>query len=323
LNYRGTLKDKKRTKRILLIGGSGFIGMHIVRALSIKKCEITLIVKQKKKKLEYLDFCKNVKSIIGDIKDYDFVEKIVSNQDVIINLASVINNGSKFDPFQDIDTNLIGQINILEARKKVNFNSIYICFGSRSQFGIVSKSELPITENQCQRPFSLYAIHKQTAENYCNLYDRSFGLKSIVLRLSIVFGYHISGEETPNFINNIVKKCFKNEMIYVNGYGKDVKDLIYVGDVADLITTIIESEINQGTFNIGSGTKISLLEVTKKIIKLCGAGRYTTVPFPKEIEKFELGDFYFDISKVKKTFKWKPKTSINVGLKKTIQFLKK
>ena len=114
----------------------------------------------------------------------------------------------------------------------------------------------------------------------------------------------------------------KNEKINVHGYGKDVKDLLYVEDLVDLIIKVIDSDINDGIFNVGSGKKITLLEIVKKIVNLCGSGRFEPVPFPKKLINFELGSFYFDISKVKKTFGWHPKTPIDKGLMATIEFHK-
>lgn len=310
-----------KNKKILLIGGTGFIGLNLAKRLSSLDWEVTLMSRGISK-IKKLDFSRKIKLIKGDVRDYKIVEENIKNKDVIINLAAVVNPASDFNPYQDLDVNCKGQLNILEARKNVNPNSKYIFFGTRAQFGKTRLSDSPLTESFCQRPISLYGIHKQASENYCYLYSTVFNLESIILRLSIVYGHEIAGENMHNIIDKFIKKALKNEKFYVNGHGKDLKDLIYIEDLIDLLVKIIESDVMEGTFNVGSGKKIKLIDIARKIVKLCGSGSFEARPFPKGIKPFELGSFYFDISKVKKAFNWKPKTDIDAGLKKVIESYK-
>ena len=307
-------------KKVLIIG-AGFIGTHLCKALSSLNIEVTVLSKSIDK-INNLKFSGKLKLIKGDILDYDLVEKCIKGKDCIINLASVVNHYSNFDPYVDLDVNCRGQINILEARRKINPNSRYIFIGTRTQFGIVGNKNLPVKENNCQKPISLYGIHKQTAENYCYLYKRAFDIDSIILRLPQVYGPSLAKADTHSIINKFIKEALKNNEIMVNGYGKDFKDFVYIDDVVDLIIKVLKSGVREGAFNVGSGKKIRLMEIVKKIIKICEAGKYKSVPFPKDIVKFELGSFYFDISKISRQFKWKPKISLNDGIKKTIMAYK-
>ena len=308
-----------KKNKILLIGGSGFIGLHLAKRLTDLDKKVTILCRNPEK-VKKLEFAKSINLVKGDVTDFNSVKESIKNKDVIINLASVVNSGPDFNPYPDLDANLKGQLNVLEARKKFNPNSKFIFIGSRAQFGKVAESDLPVAEDQCQMPVSLYGIHKQAAENYCRLYKKAFNLNSIILRLSIVYGYDIIGENKFNTINNFIKEALMNQKIHVHGYGKDVKDLLYVEDLADLMIKVIGSNVNDGIFNVGSGKKITLLNIVKKIIVLCGSGSFESVPFPKESIGFELGSFYFDISKVKNTFGWAPKTSVDEGLRETIEF---
>src|SRR3989338_6155786 len=169
-----------KNKSILLMGGAGFIGLHLAKKLSepdedVAK-DITIFSKHASK-AKRLDFADKIKFIDGDATNYNAVEQSIKNRDVIINLAAVVQDKSDFDPYLDLEVNCRAQINILEARKKVNPNSRYIFLGTRTQFGRVEAKDLPVSEELCQMPISLYGIHKQTAENYCKLYDRTFNLK--------------------------------------------------------------------------------------------------------------------------------------------------
>ena len=314
----GSLKGKK----ILIIGGTGFVGMHLAKRLSEVPCRV-YIFGRSIDNAKRVEFAKKIEFIESDVADYKAIEKSVKNKDIIVNLAAVVQDYAEFNPYLDLEVNCKGQLNILEARKKTNPAAKYIFIGSRTQFGRVNEKDLPVSEDLCQRPISLYGIHKHTAENYCMLYKRAFNLKSVILRLPQVYGPSLTGKNAHSIVDRFIRKALENEEFGVNGYGKDIKDLIYVEDVVGLIISILESETEEGIFNVGSGKKIKLIEIAEKIVKLCGSGSFKPVPFPKELANFELGDFYFDISKAKKAFNWSPKTKIHEGLKKTIEFYRK
>lgn len=308
-------------KKVLVIG-AGFIGTHLCKSLSKMDIETTVLSKNIDK-ISKFNFSKKLMLVKGNVLDYKIVEESVKGNDCIINLASVVHHYSDFDPYLDLDVNCRGQINILEARKKINPNSRHIFIGSRTQFGIVGKRDLPIKEDHCQRPISLYGIHKQTAENYCHLYKRAFNMDSIILRLPQVYGPSLNYSETHSIIDKFIKKAIKNEKFQVNGYGRDIKDFVYVDDVINLIIKILKSNAKGGTFNIGSNKKTKLIDIAKKVVKLSKSGSFKAVPFPKDIQNFELGSFYFDISKVSRQFKWKPKIDLDEGIKRTIEFYRK
>jgi len=314
----GSLKGK----RILIIGGTGFVGMYLAKRLSEVPCRVCIFGRSidNAKKAE---FAKKIEFIEGDIADYKAIEGSVKNKDAIINLAAVVQDYAEFDPYLDLEVNCKGQLNVLEARKKINSKAKYIFIGSRTQFGRVNEKDLPVSEDLCQRPISLYGMHKHTAENYCMLYKRAFNLKSLILRFPQVYGPSLTGKNAHSIVDRFIRKALKNEEFHVNGYGKGIKDLIYVGDVVDLVVKILDSKTEEGIFNVGSGEKIKLAEIAKKIVRLCKSGSYKPVPFPKELVNFELGNFYFDISKAKKSFNWSPKTKIDEGLKKTIEFYRR
>ena len=310
-----------KNQRILLIGGAGFIGLHLAKKLSSINNDITIFSKDNSKAKKLL-FSKKIKFTKGDISNYKDVEKNINNKEIILNLASVVNSSQIVDFKNDLDVNCRGQINILNARKNINPHSKYIFFGTRAQFGKVEENDLPVLEDHCQKPVSLYGIHKQTAENYCKLYELTFNLKSIILRFPQIYGPSLTNENTQGIIDKFIKKAMRSELFYVNGFGKDIKDLIYIEDAVDLIIRVMESDVDGGTFNVGSGKKIKFIEIAEKIVEVCGSGSFKTVPFLKEIKKFELGNFYFDTSKVNKKFNWKPKTSLDEGIKKTKAFYK-
>ena len=311
-------RNMLRKEKVLLIGGSGFIGAHLCRALAASGKEVT-VFSEHKDKIKKLGLDGSIKLIEGNIASYDTVEENIRGQDWIVNLASIVQPLGNFDPHIDLDVNCKGQLHILEARRKINPASRYIFIGSRAQFGIVALKDLPIQEDYPQNPISLYGIHKQTAENYCRLYKRAFDLNSIIIRLPQVYGPNLTNTTTHSVIDDFIKIAMKNKQFRVNGYGKDIKDLIYIDDVVDLMKKVLDSDVKDGVFNAGSGKKVKLIDVAKKILRSCGSGSFTLVPFPKDLEHFELGSFYFDIAKVTKQFGWHPRVDVDTGIQSVIR----
>ncbi len=148
-----------KNQKILLIGGSGFIGLHLAKKLSEFDNYMAIFSKDAAK-AKKLDFADKIRFIEGDITDYKAIEESIKDKDVIINLTAIVQDSNVFDPYLDLEVNCKGQLNILEARKKVNPSSKYIFIGTRSQFGKVKEEDLPVSEEYCQKPISLYGINK-------------------------------------------------------------------------------------------------------------------------------------------------------------------
>ncbi len=288
-------------KKIQIFGGNGFIGLHLQKRLHEDGFAV---------------------SVGGDVTKYDEVVEKVKDQDVIINLATVVQTTGNFDATKDLEVNLRGQINILEARKNAQPQSKYIYIGSSLQFGKVNEKDLPIGENYPQRPLSLYGTNKATAESYCEVYKRAHGLDSIILRLPPVYGPSLDGRETRSIVEKFIKLALSGEVITANNFGLDLKDLIYVDDVVEAIIKTIDSQVTHDAFNLGSGVGIKLLDISKMIVEECKNGTIKETPYPPEREAFESGSFYFDISKAKEGLNWTPKVNITEGIRKMIEFYK-
>lgn len=315
-NY--TMKNKK----ILILGGNGFIGSYLTRKLVAQGSDVTVMCRNPEG-IEHIPAFKGARLTKGDITRYESVAECIQGQDVVINLATIIYNMGTFEPYIDLEINCKGQINALEARKNINQKAKYIYIGSSMQFGRVDENDLPITEDYCQAPISLYGTHKTAAESYCNIYYRAYGLPAIILRLPPVYGPSITGKETRSMIEKFIKKALSGGSFNVHGFGKDLKDFIYIDDVVDALCTIMESDIMDGVYNIGSGEGILFSAVAQMIVDECGSGRYDLVAFPKELEPFEVGSFYFDITKIRKELGWRPNIDIKEGIKKMVAFYKK
>ncbi len=288
-------------KKTHIFGGNGFIGLHLQKRLRNEGFEV---------------------SVGGDVTKYDEVVENIKDKDVIINLATVVQTIGNFDATKDLEVNLCGQINILEARKNTNPTSKYIYIGSSLQFGKVEENDLPIKEDYPQRPLSLYGVNKSAAENYCAVYKRAYNLDSIILRLPPVYGPSLDGRETRSIVEKFIKIALRGESFTANNFGLDLKDQIYVDDVVEAIVLNIKSPITHEVYNFGSGKGIKLLDISKMIVEKCGSGKFEEVPYPADRAPFESGSFYFDISKAQRELGWSPKINIKEGVERMVDYYK-
>lgn len=310
-------------KKILIIGGLGFIGKNLY--LELKNRGYSQVDIFSNANLSSDDpFFKLFENelIIGTIENETSLNLVVPNYDVVFSLAGVSGaSQSILHPFRDIDINLKGHLNILEACKKSK-NRIKIIFpSSRLVYG--TPDYLPVDEKHPIKPNSIYAIHKYTTEQYYLLYSQFYNIESVVLRISNPYGPYQSNK-THNYgiLNNFILKALKKQDIHIYGEGNQKRDFIFVGDLADLLAKFIEKDRPGIIFNIGSHLNFELIEIIK-IIKECIPDlKYEHVPWPEIDKKIETGNYLSDISKIENTFNWLPATNIRIGIKETINFYK-
>ncbi|MES2213788.1 MAG: NAD-dependent epimerase/dehydratase family protein [Patescibacteria group bacterium] len=311
------MKDKK----ILILGGSGFIGAHLTKRLIHEEALVTVLCRDPKE-LQNIEAYQNARLLNGDITHYDDVASAIKDADIIVNLATVVQTTKTFDPYTDFNVNLKGQINVLEARKNVNPHATYIYIGSSMQFGQVKEEHLPVAENHPQKPISLYGVHKVAAEEYCYIYEKAHGLPSIIVRFPPIYGPSLTGKPTRSVIEKFVKMALNSETFHVYSHGSDRKDLIYIDDVVEVLIKLMAIPEKKGVYNAGSGTQVLFSEVAQMIVDESGSGNFILMPSPDEFKGFDIGSFYFDISKIKHELGWTPKIDIREGLKRMISFYK-
>ena len=309
------------TNKVLVIGGSGYIGLKLVKKLVELNLDVT-VMSRDIAKLKTMTFLESTKLYPGVITRITDVQTVVKDQDCIINLAAII---SKYrvdikKPVYDLRVNCEGQLNVLESVKNENPKVKYIFVGSRAQFGKVKIKDLPIKEDYPKNPISLYGIHKQTGEEYCHLYKKLYNINSIVLRPVGVYGPSIPGGPEKSVLNLLIKKALRGETFDIYGHGKDIKDFIYIDDLIDLFRILITSDIKYDTFNVGCGEGLSFYEIGELIDMFCGKGGFRLTDFPEEYKKFEMGSFVADITKVKKKTQWSPHFQLSKGIENTIEY---
>ena len=291
--------------KYLITGGAGFIGSHLVEKLLNANNKIIVLDNYSTGRKENLKNFKNVNLLKCDIskkgnwfkkfKDVDCVFHIAALADIVPS----INNPVKY-----YNSNVNGTLNVLEACKKYSVKKM-IYTASSSCYGIPSKYPTAETENiDNQYP---YALTKYLGEQLCLHWGKLFNIDVISLRLFNVYGTRsrTSGTYGAMFGVFLAQKLARRPFTVV-GDGNQTRDFTYVTDVVSALIAAAKSKIKNEVFNVGSGKTISV----NKIVKLLGGSK---VKIPKR--PGEPDCTYANINKIKKKLNWRPKISIEKGIK--------
>ena len=249
---------------------------------------------------------------------------LVKEQDYVFHLAAQVSHiMSLTDPFPDIDINIKGTAILLEACKKYNPNVRIIRCGTRGQYG--AATHLPVSEDAPTNPKGIYEISQLTAEKIMEVYFNVHGIKSVLLRLTNIFGPRAQMRHSHYGVANwFVRLALDDETIPIFGDGSSKRDFLYVDDCVSAMLEAGACESAYGEIlNVGVDKPSTFLELTKIIISEAKLGKWELTPFSKERAAQEPGDFYTDISKIKRIVGWAPKISLQKGISITVEYYKK
>jgi UDP-glucose 4-epimerase len=303
-------------KKVVITGGAGFIGSHMVEFWVNNNAEVFIIDDLR------TGFVKNIIDIDkvvfykGSITDRKLLKKIIEGTDYIFNFAALVSvPESIIKPRECNEINVFGILNILDEAKECGVKKV-VHSSSAAVYG--DNPELPKLVSMKPEPKSPYGITKLDGEYYCQMYTENFGLPTVSLRYFNVFGPRQDPKSQyaaaiPIFIN----KALKNEPLTIYGDGTQTRDFIFVEDVIHANVLAAQNETVNGVFNIASGNSINILEIAELIIaetssksKIVFAGTR-----PGDIKYSQA---YVEDSKDKLGFV--PRCSLKEGLKRTISF---
>lgn len=309
-----------RYERILVTGGAGFIGSHIVDKLIEKELEVEVIDDLSAGRIENLP--KNVKlkrKMVSEMTKDD-----VENFDAIIHCAAQVSTFYSVDyPEEDFKRNALSTFHLFETCRKYNDDALIIYTSSRSVHGNIPEPSIA-DESFPFNPSTFYNTHKIYGELLCKIYKELYGMKFIILRPSNVYGprqpYWMQG--WYNFIAYWIKLALENKPIPIYGTGSQIRDYTYVEDTARAYLLSLEkaeSAIGEA-FLLPTGRGVSLNELADLIIKFTGSkgGKQYLPPRKGDIMRF-VGSY----KKAKEKLGWEPKVSLEEGLKKEIEWVKK
>jgi len=309
MKFHKVLKKKK----ILIIGGTGFIGSHLVKKCSSFNASVTsasLSLPQKNKRIKKVNYCK------VDLTNFLSVRKKLNTSfDYIINLAGYINfSNSKKDYKKIMNEHFFSIKNIIETLPRNNLKK-FVQIGSSAEYG---QRKAPQNENTQLSPQSSYSLAKVKTTKYLKKIYKAEKYPYTIARLFLVYG---PGQKKNRFIPEIIKNCLKNKKFPTTS-GEQVRDFCYIDDIISAILLLMLSKKTTGkTFNVATGIPTKIKTIIILIKKIIGKGK---PQFNKrKLRKGENEILYANIKKIKKKLNWKPKVKLLTGLKETIIFFKK
>lgn len=316
-----------KDKNILITGGLGFIGSSIALKMVQLGAKVTLVDAMIP---DYGGNLFNIEPIMGkvtinfsNIADVTSMNYLVRDKDYIFHCAGqVCHVMSLSDPFPDIEYNIKGTAILMEACKKNNPKVKVIKTGTRGQYGPATR--LPVNEDAPTNPKGIYEISNLTAEKIMKVYNDIHGIKTVLLRLTNIYGPRSQMKHSRfGVVNWFVRQAIDSETIKIFGDGTILRDFLYIDDCVDavLMSAISENAVGE-ILNVGVDKPTSFLDLIKLIIKIAKSGSCEFAEFSPERKVQEPGNFYSDINKIKKLTGWEPKTNLKDGLAKTIDYYK-
>ncbi|WP_354142409.1 NAD-dependent epimerase/dehydratase family protein [Brevibacillus brevis] len=299
--------------RVLITGGAGFIGSHIVDVLVKNGHEVIVLDNLVSGKLSHVP--SNVKVYKADITSEE-INSIFATcmPEVVIHHAAQIDvQLSLKDPMFDADVNIRGTINLLQACAKYHVRKI-VYASSAAVYG--TPLELPISESHPTTPISFYGISKLVPESYIKVYSSLYGLDFTILRYSNVYGERQDPKGEGGVISIFADKIISNQTPTIFGDGKNTRDFIYVGDVADANLAAL-SLGSQQTFNISTNTSTTLLELYDTMRKVAGSD---IVPAHVSERYGDIKHSSLDNGFALNGLEWTPRVTLAEGLERTIHY---
>lgn len=311
--------------RVLITGGLGFIGSNLAARLVEAGAEVTLLdamIEGHGGNLFNIEPIRDRVIVnLSDIREETSLGYLVRGKDFVFHLAGQNDHVlSLTNPYPDIDINIKGSAVLLEACKRHNPQARLVYTGTRGEYGAAVK--LPVDEDQPMNPRGIYELSSLTAQRLFHIYHHNHGVRSVTLRLTNIYGERAQMQHHRFGVANwFVRLAIDDQVVTVYGDGSIMRDFLYVTDTVDAILQCALCEQAYGdVFNVGNDTTSSFGELATEIVRLAGSGRIEYVPFSKERAAAEPGDYCSDISKIARVVGWRPATSLEDGLRRTIAF---
>lgn len=303
-------------QKITITGGAGFIGSHLCKYWISRNFQVTVIDNLRSGFEKNLSGLNNVTLIKESITSRAEVFKAVNGSKYVFNMAAMISvPESMTNPFECVNINVNGLINILDAAKEYGVEKV-IHSSSAAIYG--EDPELPKTTSMKPNPKSPYGITKLDGEYYLNMYSDFYGLKTTSLRYFNVFG---PGQDPKSqyaaAIPIFVYKALNNEDITIYGDGEQTRDFVFVEDVVQANVLAAKSSIPKGVYNVANGKTITIKQLAQLIIEYTNSK--SKILFAPE----RAGDIKHSLASIDNTVAdlgFAPKCNLEEGLKSTVDY---
>lgn len=299
--------------KILVLGGNGFIGSHVVDLLLAARHEVRVFDRADDR---YRGRLPGVEYVLGSLDDTFLLSETLSGMDAVFHgISSSVPSTSNLDPVCDIQTNLVGTVNLLRAMIDNQVERIVFLSSGGTVYGSTKGPTIP--EDHPLHPLCSYGIVKVAVENYLNMYQHLGSLRPVILRPANPYGERQGHVGVQGVIGTFFHKIIRNERIEIWGDGSIVRDFLYVGDLAKACLRAIESDVC-GVFNIGGGRGYSVNEILQCIADTAGVEVH---PLFRSGRALDVSKVVLDITRAKAIFDWSPETTLKEGLTKTFAWM--
>ena len=306
--------DQLSDSKVLVVGGGGFIGTALSKTLNTEGARVISLVNSDTKKRESLP---NVTTITADIREHTSLKKALANYsfDYVFNLGGYIDHSPYLEGGRNVvDVHYTGMLNLLNQVFTPSLKK-FVQVGSSDEYG---NRPSPQSENLREVPISPYSAAKAGATHLIQALSRTEGFPGVVVRLFLVYG---PGQSDKRFLPQVIKGCLEGRT-FPTSAGEQLRDFCYIEDVVDgLLLSAFKPEAVGRVINIASGRPVSIISVIEKVVELVGSGQPDFGSYPyRTCENMKL---YADISVAKSLLDWKPKTTLEEGLKKTVDYYRR
>ena len=303
--------------KIIVTGGAGFIGSHIVDAYIAQGHQVFIIDDLSSGDRRNL----NPKAVfhLMDILDPALPSLLAEISPDIVNhhAAQMDVRRSVDDPLLDARINILGLIHLLEGCKRSNVKQVIYASSGGTIYG--EQEVFPTAEDHPKRPQSPYGVSKLTGEYYLNYYQAAFATPSVALRYANVYGPRQRADGEAGVIAIFIHHLLGGRSPKINGDGKQTRDYVYVGDVVAANLLALESSFT-GALNIGTGHETDVLSLFQLLRKKMGS-KQTAVYGPAKLGEQRRSSL--DISRAREELGWNPRTTLSEGLEKTIEYYRR
>ena len=302
--------------RVLVLGGSGFLGSHIVDRFLADKHDVWVYDLYPER---FRRSPKGIKFVTGDFGNVGALDELIATGfDAVIHCVSTTTpKSSNESPEFDIQSNVIGTLYLLDICVKHKVGKLVFMSSGGTVYGDIGDLAV-VDETHAVRPMCSYGVSKLTIEHYLDVYKHLRGLDYVALRLSNPYGERQSPLRALGALTVFLHRALRSQTIEIWGDGAVTRDFIYVGDVADAVYLATVNPVS-GVFNVGTGTGLSLRQILAQIQS--AVGREASVNW-LPARSFDVPRIVLDSSKLRKATDWRATTSLETGVMITAEWLR-